>query len=38
MKALVVDDISINRDILSDLIEDEFDILEASNGLEALQQ
>ena len=34
--ALVVDDISINRMILSDLLEDEFDILEASNGTEAL--
>ena len=38
MKALVIDDISINRDILSDLIEDEFDVLEASNGIEALKQ
>ena len=37
-KALIVDDIGLNRDILSDLISDEFDVLEATNGQEALEQ
>ncbi|MCL2026393.1 MAG: response regulator, partial [Leptospirales bacterium] len=33
---LIVDDISINREILSALFETEYNILEAENGLEAL--
>ena len=35
-KILVVDDIELNRMILSDLFCDEFDVLEAKNGREAL--
>jgi putative two-component system response regulator len=35
-KMLVVDDQDINRDIITVLFEDTFDVLEASNGLEAI--
>jgi putative two-component system response regulator len=35
-KMLVVDDVEINRDIIVNLFEDAFDVLEASNGLEAI--
>ena len=34
---LIVDDIEINRAILSELFSDEYAILEATNGAEALQ-
>jgi putative two-component system response regulator len=36
-KILVVDDIEINRVILSDLFSDKFDVLEAENGKQALE-
>lgn len=36
-KILIVDDSEINRAILSDIIDDKFTILEASNGLEAME-
>ena len=34
-KILIVDDSEMNRAILSDMLSDEFDIVEAENGLEA---
>ncbi|HAL02149.1 MAG TPA: hypothetical protein DCP07_02230 [Lachnospiraceae bacterium] len=34
---LIVDDGDINRDMLSDILSDEYDILEASNGIACLQ-
>ena len=34
-KILIVDDSEINRSLLSDMLSDEFDILEAENGMEA---
>lgn len=34
---LIVDDGDINRDMLSDILSDEYDILEASNGITCLQ-
>jgi len=34
---LIVDDVSINRDILSETLKDDYDILEAANGAEALK-
>ena len=34
---LIVDDGDINRDMLSDILSDEYDILEASNGIQCLQ-
>jgi putative two-component system response regulator len=37
LKLLVVDDVEINRMILSELFSGEFEVLEASNGLEALE-
>lgn len=37
-KALVVDDVALNRDILIDIMCDEFEVIEASNGIEALDQ
>ena len=30
--ALVVDDVSINRELLTDMLEDEYAILEAEDG------
>ena len=35
-RILVVDDTEINRSLLSDILSGEFDIVEASNGIEAL--
>ena len=35
-KALIVDDILINREILTEILEDDFDTLEAENGKQAL--
>lgn len=35
-KILLVDDSEINRSLLSDMLSNEYDILEASNGLEAI--
>lgn len=35
-KVLIVDDSSMNRSILSDILGDEYEILEASDGLEAI--
>lgn len=37
LKILIVDDSEINRMILSDMLESEYEIMEASNGLEALE-
>ena len=34
---LIVDDSSINRDVLCKLLKDEFETVEAENGKEALQ-
>lgn len=34
---LIVDDVELNRALLQDMLEDEFQILEASNGLEAIE-
>ncbi len=34
---LIVDDGDINRDMLSDILSDEYNILEASNGIQCLQ-
>lgn len=34
-KILIVDDSALNRALLTDMLEDEFEILEATNGLEA---
>lgn len=36
-KILIVDDSAINRVILSDILEDKFSVLEASDGIEAIQ-
>lgn len=36
-KILIVDDSEINRSILADMLGDEFEIIEASNGLEAVE-
>lgn len=36
-KALIVDDILINREILAEILEDDFETLEAENGKEALE-
>ncbi|MGP8313107.1 diguanylate cyclase [Enterocloster aldenensis] len=35
-KVLIVDDAEINRSLLSDMLREEYDILEASNGVEAV--
>ena len=35
--ALVVDDVSINRELLTDMLEDEYTVLEAEDGEEALR-
>lgn len=37
-KVLIVDDAEINRALLSDMLSEEYDILEAANGLEAVAQ
>lgn len=34
---LVVDDVEMNREILSEMLEDEYEILEADNGVDALK-
>ena len=36
-KVLIVDDVSINRDILAEMLEEQFITVEAENGREALQ-
>lgn len=36
-KILIVDDSEINREILKDLLDEEYEILEARNGLEAVE-
>lgn len=36
-KILIVDDSQMNRMILSDILEEEFEIYEAENGLEAIK-
>lgn len=36
-KVLVVDDIGINREILSDMLSDDFDIVQAEGGMKALK-
>ena len=35
-KILIVDDSEMNRAILANMLEDEYDIIEAENGLEAV--
>ena len=35
-KILIADDSEMNRSILADMLEEEFDIIEAENGLEAV--
>ena len=35
---LISDDFAIDREMLRDIFEEEFDILEAENGLEAIKQ
>ena len=37
LKALIVDDVPLNRAILGDILEDDFEIIETQNGLEALE-
>lgn len=34
---LIVDDIEVNRDILAEMLEDDYNILQAENGLQALE-
>lgn len=36
MKVLIVDDAEINRDILSEILKDKYEVLEAENGREAI--
>ena len=36
-KILIVDDVDINREILRSILEDEYTILEAENGNQAVQ-
>lgn len=36
-KILIVDDSEMNRSILADMLEDQYDILEAENGARALE-
>ena len=36
-KILIVDDSEINRSLLSDMLSDEYEILEAENGMEAVE-
>lgn len=35
---LIVDDVEINRDLLCDILEDEYKIIEAGDGVEAVEQ
>ena len=35
---LIVDDVDINRDILRDIFEEQYDIMEAGNGEEAIEK
>ena len=35
-RILIVDDSEMNRDMLSDMLSDDYDIVEAANGEEAL--
>ena len=35
-KILIVDDSEMNRDLLIDILEDQYDIVEAENGAEAV--
>ena len=37
MTILIVDDIEINRAILTEIFKDEYNIIEASNGVEAVE-
>ncbi len=37
-RILIVDDFSVNREILTELLKDEYTIIEAKNGYEALEQ
>ncbi len=37
MKLLVVDDVEINRAIIQNLFEEQFEVIEAENGLEAIE-
>lgn len=37
-KILVVDDVEINRDLLTEILEDEYEVIEAENGKEALEK
>lgn len=37
-RVLVVDDVEINRDILEGILEEDFEVLTAGNGVEALQE
>ena len=34
---LIVDDVEVNRSVLSDILEEDYEILEAKNGLEAIE-
>ena len=36
-RILIVDDSDLNRDLLSCMLEDQYDILEAENGIQAIQ-
>ena len=36
-KALIVEDVEMNREILCDILDDEYEVIEASNGEEALR-
>lgn len=36
-KALVVDDVEMNRELLIELLDDDFDVIEADNGLRAIE-
>ena len=36
-KILIVDDSEMNRDLLADILEDEYDIIEADNGVKAIE-
>ena len=37
-KILIVDDIELNRAILKEAFQDEFEVIEAENGLECLDR
>lgn len=37
-KILVVDDVEINREILCEILEDEYDVIQAENGVETLEK